>query len=425
MLPRMLAALDILQLPGPALADLLQSAEGENEVLRRRTRVRTSRQGANDPDRHAAAPSLADHLLQQLALCTAPARVQELLNIIIHSLDTAGYRNITDDELAASIEPPATHEEMQECDAQLAKLDPPGAGARGVFEAILTRLAPADADRPWIIQILQKHMLDLSRHKHESVARDLGVSIEVLHSLLIKIRKLSSRPANGFRCGDAASVRPEITIEPGSDGAIVKMNDASLRPFVISEEALRSARDRTLSTEERAHWRERIEAARGLLANLEQRRATLERVARAIFDRQSAFLQKGPSCLRPLRMQDLADSLSVHASTISRAVAGKYVETPWGIFKLRDFFVSGVDLATGATATRDDLRAAIQRAFAEEDPARPLDDDAVVSLLAAKGFRVARRTIAKYRSDLGIPSSWHRRGKGAVPAAAAAHALAD
>ncbi|MBI3820293.1 MAG: hypothetical protein HY286_16495 [Planctomycetes bacterium] len=411
MLPRMLQALDILQLPRHALADWLQSAAFENDALvvrRRRARGPIRRDNALDP--LASSPArrtIRDHAFEQLAVVELPARIRQLIDVILGSLDGSGYRNITDNEIAASVAPPASSFEMQQCDAALATLDPPGVGARGVFDAIL-RQSAADPDRELIKEILTKHVVYLSKQRHEHVAADLDITIEELHGLLKKMRRFSSRPACGFDADPAAVVHPEVKVTMGADGPVFELRELNHLQYSIAPEAVSRSRDRSLPAPARAEWRERVESARTIIASLEQRRVTLERVVKAVMARQSAFLQNGPGHLRPLRMQELADTLSVHPSTISRAVAGKYVETPWGIYKLRDFFVAGVETSGGESATRDELREAVRRAFASEDPSHPLDDDAVVSLLKTGGFRAARRTIAKYRAELGIPSSWHR-----------------
>lgn len=417
MLPRMLQALDILQLPREALSELLNSAAGENEALtRRRTRAPRARGGEAAFENRAAGCSLSDYLQTQIAELDVNDRIRSLLDHVAQSLDASGYRNITDRELAAALSPAASAAELQQCDDALALLDPPGAGARGVFDAILRQIYKNDPDRGLVEQILQKYAVDLTKNRHDAVARALDLSIDELYLLLKKIRKFAARPASGFSAEETARVAPDVTVKTTESGVELTFRDDREFTFEISKRAVELSRDRTLDGAERAQWKERVEAARTLLTNLEQRRATLERVIQAIFARQKAFLQNGRDYLRPLRMQDLAEELSVHPSTISRAVAGKYAETPFGIYKLRDFFVNAVELTTGETATRDELKTAIQNAFAGEDRNAPLDDGAVVLLLKSKGFDVARRTIAKYRADLGIPSSWHR-GKALAAAA--------
>jgi RNA polymerase sigma-54 factor len=343
----------------------------------------------------------------------------ELLHGLIESVDGRGYRGLDDADWSKFVDPPAAPEELARAEAELAKLDPPGAGARNAVDAMLRQLSPADSDRPLIERILGNHLDDLARHRRGVVASALEVSPEELDLLLEKIRRLAPRPGAGFDDEPTIAVRPDLIVRRAPSGIDLAHVDLHAIPLEIDPQVLAASRDRSTPAEIRNYLRERIDAAKCLLQCLDQRRATLERVARALFLRQPAFLERGPKFVRPLRMHELAEALSIHPSTISRAVAGKYAETEWGIFRLRDFFEVGVATTTGEAGSRSSLREAIRQLFAEEDRARPLDDDAVVERLRARGYVLARRTVAKYRAELGIPSSWHRRARGA-PASQAA-----
>jgi RNA polymerase sigma-54 factor len=414
MLPRMLQALDVLQLPRPALGELLQSVVANNEALRwtrRRGRTRVARE--NTPDVLERIPasrgSLKLHLMQQIAEVDCPPRVRALAEMVVDSLDERGLRTIDDIQLARIADPSATPAEMAACDALLQQLDPAGSGARDAVEAMTWQVPAGDPDRATIATILRTHLEELAKHRHDSVAQSLKISIEELHGLLAKIRRLQSRPANGFETDTAAPVRPDVILRRTATGFELECRGAGRERVELADDIVMKSKDPSIPPEVRSYYRARVEAAKTILASLEQRGRTLEKVCRALFRRQMAFVENGPRWIRSLQMQELAGALSLHPSTVSRAVAGKYVETQWGIFKLRDFFVVGVELSTGGVTTRDELRDAIRAIFAGENPADPLDDDSVVAQLQKKGFRVARRTVAKYRSELGIPSSWHRR----------------
>jgi RNA polymerase sigma-54 factor len=427
LLPRMLQALDVLQLPRLALDDMVATALAENEALAVRRQSQPKDRAASGAgrsarareasDRHeqflrsrpARGGSLRDQVISQLWLVDAPPRVAELLRSIVESLDERGLRTVTDAELAVAIDPPAAPEELVLADAELRKLEPRGVGARTAVDAMLCQLSPTDADRPLVEAILRDHLDDLARHRRGIVASALAVSAEELDLLLEKIRQLSPRPSAGFDDGPSVTVRPDLVVRRAAKGVEIEPVDPHAIALEIDPQILEWSKDRGAPAEVRNYLRERIEAAKSLLQCLDQRRATLERVARALFLRQAEFLEQGPRFLRPLRMQDLAESLGIHPSTISRAVAGKYAETDWGIYRLRDFFEVGVATTTGEAGSRANLRDAIRQLFAGEAPGRPLDDDAVVARLKVKGYVLARRTVAKYRAELGIPSSWHRR----------------
>lgn len=426
LLPRMLQALDVLQLSQPGLDDLVATALAENEALALRREPREEAPGPAPRDRRRApadaadrkdrflqscpdrAGTLADHLRSQLPAVDAPPRVLELLRALIESLDGAGYRTLDDAEWGGLLAPAASPEELAAAEAELARLDPPAAGARGPVDAILRQISRTDPDRPLVERLLREHLEDLARQRRGTVAESLGLDSDELALLLAKIGKLPMRPAAGFSGDEAARVRPDFAVRRTAEGIEVRPADGSVAELVLDSEVLAAARDRATPSELRAHLRERIESAKALLRCLGQRRATLERVVKALFVRQVPFLEHGPRHLRPLRMQQIAETLSIHPSTISRAVAGKYVETAWGIFRLRDFFEAGVATTAGPAGSRSSLRDAIRECFAAEDPRRPIGDDDVVEALRAKGYLLARRTVAKYRAELGIASSWHR-----------------
>lgn len=414
MLPRMLRALDVLRLPSDALSDYISSAISENEalVVRRRRRPaggsRRTRDSFRTLELQPARTNLRDELKLQLADQQLDPRTRSLVDTIIESIAGNGLRGMDDADLAASIEPRATPVEIAMADQVVATLEPHGVGARSVVDAMIQQVSPQDPDRGYIQYILKHHLGLLSRHRHEDVARALDITIDDLHLLLKKIRKLQTRPAAGFDVEAVAHVRPEAVVRRENGVTHIEWVHAPERRFGLSEEMLEIATNRGLPPEVRSAARERIDAAKAVIACLTQRRATLERVVQSIFAKQVAFLEKGVGSLRPLAMQDLADSIGVHPSTVSRAVAGKYVETAHGILPLRQFFAAGVELEDGGCATRDSLRDAIREIFESEDPTAPLDDDTVVHKLRDRGYKLARRTVAKYRGELGIASSWHR-----------------
>ncbi|MFN0207559.1 MAG: RNA polymerase factor sigma-54 [Planctomycetota bacterium] len=413
LLPRMLQALDVLQVPRMAMPELVSTAVTENEALRfvKKRRARTAEGGDGNAIDNIPAPSgnLKQHLLEQLAVLETGSRTRTLVETVIESLDGRGFRTLTNAELAKFVSPEASAGEMDSCDRALRSMEPSGAGARDLTEALLWQVPETDPDRAAIEYILKNALPMLARNGHENVARTLDISVEELHGILSKIKKLKTRPSAGFESEPIIKIRPDVFLRKTPSGPEFEFRDGVNAKVGISDAIIQKSKDTNLTPEARAYFRERIEAAKTFLACLEQRRATLEKVVKALFLRQPAFVEHGPKWIRSLQMQDLADALSLHPSTISRAVAGKYIETPWGIFRLRDFFVAGVELSTGGTATRGDLVETIRNIFANENAAAPLEDGAVAAQLQQNGFQVARRTVAKYRADLGIPSSWQRK----------------
>jgi RNA polymerase sigma-54 factor len=238
------------------------------------------------------------------------------------------------------------------------------------------------------------------------------MSVPDLQALLERIRQLDPFPGARFADEVARRVKPDLVVHC-RDGVIdVLVNDCDLPSLGINEDYAAMARGAKVEGEVKRYLRPKLESARNLIYAVEQRRRTLARVGAAVMEHQRPFLERGKAAIRPLKMADVAELLGLHTSTVSRAVAGKYAQTAHGVFLLRDFFDGG-----RATSTRsaDEARGRlgvqerVRQLIAAEQSSRPLSDDDLVALLAVAGIRVARRTVTKYRRELGIASSWRRR----------------
>jgi RNA polymerase sigma-54 factor len=239
-----------------------------------------------------------------------------------------------------------------------------------------------------------------------AVARALDVDVAELERLIERVRGLQPRPAAEL-CGMSAPViEPDMLVERIGNRFEVTLSGHSTPVISIDPAVEAMAKDKQSSAPVRRYLRERLERARSVVEALEMRRQTLGRIGARVFEHQRAFLDQGPGHLAPLRMKDLADELGIHVSTVSRAVAGKYAQTPWGILPLRHFFQAA---SGGDEHAREDVRELVRDVFAREDTAEPLSDDQVVERLRLRGFELARRTVAKYRQELDIPSSYRRR----------------
>ena len=202
-------------------------------------------------------------------------------------------------------------------------------------------------------------------------------------------------------------MRPDVVVEEGEQGFEVKVDHSALPTVAVDEGVRDLSKSRDTAPDVRKYLRGKLDQARWTVDAVEQRKATLLRVATAVFAHQRPFLEQGPGHLRPLSMSELAEWLGLHVSTVSRAVSGKHVQTPWGVLPLRKFFQA----SAGSTedVARDDVREAVRAVVEAEDKTRPLSDDGIVAALAERGLTVARRTVAKYRQELGIQSSYRRR----------------
>ena len=218
--------------------------------------------------------------------------------------------------------------------------------------------------------------------------------------------ELDPRPAAQLVEESAPPIVPDVIVERTEDGYEVLVERSAWPAVAVDPSITQLARDKRQSGEVRSYLRGKIDRARWIVEALEQRGETLLRIAQATFAKQKGFLDRGPGHLAPLKMVDLAAEIGLHTSTVSRAVAGKYAQTPWGILALRYFFQSA---GTDGETARDDVREQVKRVFEAEDPAKPLSDDDVVEEMRKRGIELARRTVTKYRKELGIPSSYRRR----------------
>jgi RNA polymerase sigma-54 factor len=421
--PRMLQSIEILQLPAQDLESWLAEAVLGNEALRLEppepVRPRGGREATdaydemlrNHPDR---APSLAERVELQLALADlAPAR-EEWVRFLIGCLDERGYLSTDDATLLALAEGQGLAGGAGALGAGIAalqELEPPGLGARDAIEALLLQLDPADPDYPTLCTLLEEYIEDLARNKLPAVARSLSIELSELTRLLGELRDLEPRPAAELASRAAPTLTPDVVVEEGERGWEVRVERGALPALSLDPAVHALAQDKGQPTDVRRYLRKKLEEARWVVEGLEQRHATLLRVAQVTFAHQARFLRDGPGHLAPLRMTDVAQELGLAVSTVSRAVAGKYAQTPWGVLPLRGFFQSSAGGDDGTA--RDEVRERVRAVIGAEDPTQPLSDDEVVAALRQHGHTLARRTVAKYRKELGIPSSYRRRHYGA------------
>ena len=432
LLPRMLQAIEVLQLPATDLEGFLLQAVQENEVLRiddaravgaaradgaagppGRTRAR--QQAADDhaawlESQASAEKGLREELLDELLVLDLPPQVDAWTRLLIECLDERGLLSLPDDALlgfAAERGLSADTALLGRAIAVLQGLEPRGVGGRDAVEALLLQLDPRDPDYALLCRLIEEFLEDIAKNKLPLVAKALGVEVARLQVLVARLRELDLAPGAALSAEAVRPIHCEVVVERRGDGFEVRVDQSGLPAVEIDPAVSGLARDSRQSPELRRYLRGRLDQARWLLEALEQRKRTLLGIASSAFERQRGFLASAQGQLVPLRMSEVADELGVHLSTVSRAVAGKYAMTPRGIVALRDLFVAP---ASGAgTRARTSVRDLVRTVVGEEDAAKPLSDDEIVAALARKGVEVARRTVAKYRSELGIPSSYRRR----------------
>jgi len=419
LLPHMLQSIEVLALPLEALEARLSQAFGENEALefrerRRRPRARDAERGRANQDLLSELPSrrggLAERLDEQIRMLELAEPDAIWLRFLVGALDERGFLALSDEELLALAEQERLEggrDALGLAIARLQALEPRGIGARDLREALLLQLDRRSPDHALVARLVEEFLDELSKNRLPQVARALGVDLPRLRELLEQLRGLSARPALDLLDEAAPCVRPDVLVEcDGGEFRLTVVREGTPEP-IVSRRVERLAADRTQPRDVRARLRQRIGEARALIQALEQRHSTLRRVARALFERQRRWLDEGPRGLVPLRMIELAEELELHQSTVSRAISGKWAQTPWGVVPLRAFFQTG--LASSPEVSREHARSALRELVALEDPRAPLSDDVLTERLRRRGFDVARRTVAKYREELGIQSSYLRR----------------
>jgi RNA polymerase sigma-54 factor len=427
LLPQMLQSLELLELPAGELESWLEAQAESNEALLVRS-PRPASAARESGERHEGwldqqpdrAASLSERVEQELALRDLSPVRTAWVRWLIGQLDTNGLLSLSDEELyqragadglsrgGSSEQQERELGEMGVAIATLQQLEPRGLGARNSIEALLLQLDPRDPDYALLARLLEDFLSEVARNRLPQVARALGIDLERLDGLLAHLRTLDPAPGRGLADESTPAIRPEVLVERTPEGGFEVRLDGGAWPSVqIDPELERLAQESGRASELARYLRPKIESARSIQGALAPRQRTLARVAVALFARQSAFLEHGPNRLAPLRMGQLADELGLSLSTVSRAISGKHAETPWGILALRWFFQAGA--GSEESQTRGGLREAVRALFAAEDPARPFSDDEALAKLQLQGFELARRTLAKYRAELGIKSSYLRR----------------
>jgi len=465
--PRMIQSMEILQLPILALQERIEQELNGNPVLEvdepqsdsaeqvpeetlvKETAAETDIAGAEDFDRinnldddyrdymsqadvfhrrtssgetdkkleaiknTAAGPqSLHSYLTEQWRLVDASEAIKKAGTVIIDYIDNRGYLTVRLEQLHTKDEEDFTFDDLKEALSLVQKLDPPGVGARDIRECLLIQLAQQGQDGTLQRQIIAVHMEELLENRLPDIAKKLDCSLEEIKEALESMSKLDTSPGLQISQSKNHIVTADVIVEPSDDekGYIVRLADSSLPQLRISDYYTKMAKDSETNEKTRKFLRDNIRSARWIMEAIEQRKNTLLRVARAVVKYQKEFFDKGQLYLKPLPMSKVADDIGVHLATVSRAVAGKYVQCYWGILPLRKFFSGGTEDDNGQAHSWEAIRAKLQQIIDAEDKSKPLSDDQIRKELARAGIKnIARRTVAKYRKLLDIPAARFRK----------------
>lgn len=353
--------------------------------------------------------TLHDYLIDQFHYFDCSPEVRSFGEYLIQNLDSNGRLQSSLPEIVQVYGGSISLAQAEEALQQIQKLDPPGVGARDVKECLLLQITPHTPLREILVPLISSHWDDLTNNRLPQIERKTGFSLDDIKAAIEELKTLNPWPGQGFEEVPAQRVTPDLELEQDENGKyVVRLIDEHMPHLRISRRYLKMLEDNP-DQATRDYIRKKIESAKWLIESIEQRYNTLKRVAQAIVDHQTDFLENGPEHIAPLKMQQIADVVGVHVTTVSRAVDGKHLATPRGIFPLKRFFGGGTTTAEGEEVAWDIVRLKLKELVDNEDKSDPLSDDALVEELAKQGYQLARRTVTKYRKALNIPSSRQRK----------------
>ena len=395
---------------------LLNAAEDWPDDNDFKPRVSANRMGEMAERKHdaianmeSAPQSLHDYLLEQFHFFELESRLMEFGEYLIHNLDANGRLQSSLPDISQVYGSSVSYEEAQYVLALIQKLDPPGVGARDLGECLLLQITELTPFRDVLITLVSSYLDDIAENRLPLIQRKTGYSIDLIKTALEELRRLNPSPGHGFSSESVRTVTPDLTVEQKAEGDYaVRLLDEYTPTLRVSRkyrDMLRNGAD----TQTKEYIKRKIDSAKWLIESIEQRYSTLKRVAQAIVDHQTAFLNEGPEYIVPLKMQQIADVVGVHVTTVSRAVDDKWIQTPRGLFPLKRFFGGGTKTSDGEDVAWGIIRLKLKSIIDNEDKSDPLSDDALVAALAKEGYEIKRRTVTKYRKKLNIPSSRQRR----------------
>ena len=352
--------------------------------------------------------SLQEHLMQQAEFTDCPPPTLEALRFLVGSLDDRGYLTATLSDLALLARQPL--ETVQEAARLLKTFEPAGIGTENLSDCLLIQLTQKGRDKSVAARIIRDHFELLVRRRIPDLARKTGFAPEIIQEAIEEIGTLD--PAPGRRFADDANrvVVADVSVEMDNGEWKIILNKDYIPRLRLSNTYKELIAKGKLSKTESDYLREKLRSGKFIINAIEQRQRTIERITREIIKHQGEFFAEGISKLKPLTMTRIADIIGVHETTVSRALANKYIKTPHGVFAMKYFFTSGYQSDAGESVANTSVKEMIADIVAGEDPGKPLSDQEIVGLLQGKGLSIARRTVAKYREELGLlPSNLRRR----------------
>ena len=352
--------------------------------------------------------SLPQHLLTQLDFAELSADDRKVAEYVIGSINDDGYLLTPIEELSISAGIPLG--QLQRALEVVQTFHPVGVGARNLRECLLIQLHRLGKADSLEAKVVGEHLDDLGRKHYTEIGRALGITVEQVQAIADFIATLEPKPGRMFSADQQQYVAADATVQAGEEDYNIVLNDEQIPHLRISDAYKELMAGGEKTAEVKNYIREKITAGKFLIKSIHQRQQTIANIAKVIVDRQREFLDKGIAHLKPLTMAEVARVVGVHETTVSRAVANKYIQTPQGLFEMKYFFTPGFTTASGSTLSNTSVKDQLAQLVAQENPNQPLSDLELAALLEAKGIPIARRTIAKYRGELNIlPSNLRKK----------------
>lgn len=353
---------------------------------------------------------LSDHLLWQLRLSDAEEEIKKIAEMVVGNIDENGYLRASEEEIADASQ--SDIEKARSAIRLVQGFDPPGIAARDLQECLLLQVYAINLKGSLVEQIVLNNMADIEKKRYQQIAKQYQSSIDEVLAAVRIIERLEPKPARNFSSPEASYIVPDVSVMKTDDGYQIVLNDEGLPRLRLNSYYKRLFRSKnSLSKEEKQFIEEKLRSAVWLLKSLDQRNRTIYRVTESIIEFQRDFFDRGIPFLKPLNLRDVALSLSMHESTISRVTSNKYISCSHGLFSFRFFFSSALQTASG-TVSSTSVKDLIKKIILEENASKPLSDQRIVELLKTKNIFIARRTVAKYREELKIPPQGQRKSHG-------------
>ncbi|HVR29693.1 MAG TPA: RNA polymerase factor sigma-54 [Thermoanaerobaculia bacterium] len=375
------------------------------------------REGTGLENRLTREPDLYDHLLWQLHMSDADPHLRETCELLIGNLDPDGFLVASFDDIrqmtSENGSTPCAEGHVEQALAFLQSFDPPGVACRTLQECLLRQLEARELGDPALpYRVVRDHWELFLRRQFQALAKALDVPLRELEPAVDTIRALDTHPGRRFSTERAHYVEPDVMIVKVGDDYVIQLNDDGLPRLQVSKryrQLLHKWRAEKRQSEAQQYIKEKMRSAIWLIKSLDQRQRTIYKVAESIVRQQRDFLDRGIDHLKPMVLRDVAEDISMHESTVSRVVSNKYIHTPRGLYPMKFFFHSGIDREYGDNISSLTVKRKIQQLIQGEDPRRPLSDSELMRVLNREGINIARRTVAKYRDELAIPSSTDRK----------------